>query len=114
MPEIPTASQEKTHICGQQQQKTRDTTTASEKKAAASFSSHYVLYTVYEYERMHFKSDLVSGFHQRSTSCSFSENVVAVVVTASLTSKQVGVAAWLECWLSHLGVAGSSPGRDNL
>ena len=28
--------------------------------------------------------------------------------------KQVGVAAWLECWLSHMGVAGSSPGRDNL
>ena len=28
--------------------------------------------------------------------------------------KQVGVAAWLECWLSHLGVAGSSPGHDNL
>ena len=28
--------------------------------------------------------------------------------------KQVGGAAWLECWLSHLGVAGSSPGRDNL
>ena len=28
--------------------------------------------------------------------------------------KQVGVAAWLECWLSHLGVAGLSPGRDNL
>ena len=35
---------------------------------------------------------------------------------ASLVSlpKQVGVAAWLECWLSHLGVAGSSPGCDNL
>ena len=29
-------------------------------------------------------------------------------------ARQVGVAAWLECWLSHLGVAGSSPGRDNL
>ena len=28
--------------------------------------------------------------------------------------EQVGVAAWLECWLSHLGVAGLSPGRDNL
>ena len=33
---------------------------------------------------------------------------------ASWIQKQVGVAAWLECWLSHLGVAGSSPGRDNL
>ena len=33
---------------------------------------------------------------------------------ASRNWKQVGVAAWLECWLSHLGVAGSSPGRDNL
>ena len=31
-----------------------------------------------------------------------------------LASMQVGVAAWLECWLSHLGVAGLSPGRDNL
>ena len=28
--------------------------------------------------------------------------------------KQVGTAAWLECRLSHLGVAGSSPGHDNL
>ena len=28
--------------------------------------------------------------------------------------KQVGLAAWLECWLSHPGVAGSSPGHDNL
>ena len=27
---------------------------------------------------------------------------------------QVGVAVWLECWLSHLGVAGLSPGHDNL
>ena len=35
-------------------------------------------------------------------------------VSATTPSKQVGVAAWLECWLSHLGVAGSSPGRDNL
>ena len=24
------------------------------------------------------------------------------------------MAAWLECWLSHLGVAGSSPGRDKI
>ena len=31
-----------------------------------------------------------------------------------ILKKQVGVAAWLECWLSHLGVAGLSPGRDNL
>ena len=28
--------------------------------------------------------------------------------------KQFRVAAWLECWLSHLGVVGSSPGHDNL
>ena len=34
--------------------------------------------------------------------------------TASATYKQAGVAAWLECWISHLGVAGSSPGHDNL
>ena len=33
---------------------------------------------------------------------------------ASSIAKQVGVAAWLECWISHLGVAGLSPGRDNL
>ena len=32
----------------------------------------------------------------------------------ALSLKQVGVAAWLECWLSHLGVAGLSPGHDNL
>ena len=35
-------------------------------------------------------------------------------LSPSFLFKQVGVAAWLECWLSHLGVAGSSPGRDNL
>ena len=28
--------------------------------------------------------------------------------------KQVGLAVWLESWLSHLGVAGLSPGHDNL
>ena len=33
---------------------------------------------------------------------------------ASYSQKQVGVAAWLESWLTHLGVVGSSPGRDNL
>ena len=45
-------------------------------------------------------------------------NPVATVTPLSLHSptatsgcKQVGVAAWLECWLSHLGVAGSSPGH---
>ena len=36
------------------------------------------------------------------------------LLLASHARKQVGVAAWLECWLSHLGVAGLSPGRDNL
>ena len=36
--------------------------------------------------------------------------VAAVTVTAaSMQQKQVGLAAWLECWLSHLGVAGYSP-----
>ena len=28
--------------------------------------------------------------------------------------KLVGLADWLECWLSHLRVAGLSPGCDNL
>ena len=32
------------------------------------------------------------------------------MVTSSL-GRQVRLAAWLECWLSHLGVAGSSPGQ---
>ena len=31
----------------------------------------------------------------------------------AITVKQVGVAAWLQCWLSHLGLAGLSPGHDN-
>ena len=33
---------------------------------------------------------------------------------AASAVKQVGVAVCLECWLFHLGVAGSSPGHDNL
>ena len=33
---------------------------------------------------------------------------------ATYMAKQVGVAVWLECWLSHLGVAGLTPGHDNL
>ena len=37
-----------------------------------------------------------------------------VTPIASHCVKQVGVAAWLKCWLSHLGVAGSSPGHENL
>ena len=39
--------------------------------------------------------------------------MMAPIDLASRSHKQVGVAAWLECWLSPLGVAGSSPGRDN-
>ena len=31
-----------------------------------------------------------------------------------LKFKQVGVAGWLECCLSHLGDAGLSPSHDNL
>ena len=42
-----------------------------------------------------------------------SDNLNLLIELVDL-AKQVGVAAWLECWLSHLGVAGSSPGRDNL
>ena len=41
-----------------------------------------------------------------------SKDDTQLAIASSL--KQVGVAAWLECWLSHLWVAGSSPGRDNL
>ena len=28
--------------------------------------------------------------------------------------KQVGLAAWLECWIFYLGVAGLNPSHDNL
>ena len=28
--------------------------------------------------------------------------------------KQVGLAVWSKCWLSHLGVVGSRSGHDNL
>ena len=32
----------------------------------------------------------------------------------AMRARQVGLAAWLERRLSHLGVAGSSPGHDDL
>ena len=71
-------------------------------------------------------------FHSRSIFSNVFESIVVVVVVYKKVKlerkglsfklfrlsyfypQQVGVAAWLECWLSHLGVAGSSPGRDNL
>ena len=39
--------------------------------------------------------------------------VSPILCLANNRAKEVGLAAWLQCWLSILGVAGSSPGHDN-
>ena len=39
---------------------------------------------------------------------------IPAIASCVQLSRPSGVAAWLEGWLSHLGVASSSPGHDNL
>ena len=62
----------------------------------------------YKYETLYVRTKLVIVLPiQRNP---ISEYNIAI----NTYTKQVGLAALLECWLSHLGVAGSSPGHDNM